>query len=205
LVRHLRASGQTVRAVDCGGGLGIGYRGEPAPAPEAFAAAIGQAFAGMDLELAVEPGRWLAGPAGLLLTTVVLLKTTGARRFVVLDAAMNDLLRPAMYEAWHGMVPVAASEAAADATGWGEICDVVGPVCESGDTFARARRLPRLNAHSRLAILDTGAYGSVMSSTYNARPLAAEVLVDGERWSVIRARQELEAMWDGETVPDWIR
>jgi diaminopimelate decarboxylase len=205
LVRHLRASGQTVRAVDCGGGLGIGYRGEPASMPEALAAAIGQAFAGMELELAVEPGRWLAGPAGLLLTTVVLLKTTGARRFVVLDAAMNDLLRPAMYEAWHGMVPVAASEAAADATGLGEICDVVGPVCESGDTFARARRLPRLNAQSRLAILDTGAYGSVMSSTYNARPLAAEVLVDGERWSVIRARQELEALWHGETVPDWIR
>ena len=199
LVRQLRAAGQTVRAVDCGGGLGIFYRDEPAPAPEAFAAAIGQAFAGMELDLAVEPGRWLAGPAGLLLTSVVLVKSTGARRFVVLDAAMNDLLRPAMYDAWHGMVPVSAADAVAPT----EPCDVVGPVCESGDTFARGRRLPRLNADARLAILDAGAYGSVMSSLYNARPLAAQVLVDGGRWSTIRERQALEAMWAGESIPEW--
>lgn len=197
LIGDLRAAGHAVRTVDCGGGLGILYRDEPTPAPQALAAAIGQAFGGMDLALAVEPGRWLAGPAGLLLSSVVLLKSG---RFVVLDAAMNDLIRPAMYESWHGIVPVAASDAAAP-TGRR---DVVGPVCESGDTFARGRLLPALKTNARVAILDAGAYGSVMSSTYNARPLAAEVLVDGERWSVIRARQSIESLWEGETVPSWL-
>jgi len=200
LVRHLRAQGLTVRTMDCGGGLGIGYRNEPTPAPEAIAAAIGQAFAGLDLDLAVEPGRWLAGPAGLLLAAVVLVKQAGPRRFVVLDAAMNDLLRPAMYDAWHGIVPVSAADAVAPH----EDYDIVGPVCESGDTFARARPLPALRAHSRVAILDAGAYGSVMSSTYNARPSAAQVLVDGARWSAIRPRQSLEALWECETVPEWL-
>ncbi|HYZ63589.1 MAG TPA: diaminopimelate decarboxylase [Acetobacteraceae bacterium] len=200
LVRTLRAAGQTVRTVDCGGGLGIFYRNEPVPPPEAFAAAIAHAFAGLDLDLAVEPGRWLAGPAGLLLTQVVLVKHTHARRFVVLDAAMNDLLRPAMYEAWHGIVPVAPSAHAAPLFP----ADVVGPVCETGDTFARDRFLPTLNPRARVAILDVGAYGSVMSSTYNARPLAAEVLVDGDRWSVIRARQPVESLWAGESIPDWL-
>jgi diaminopimelate decarboxylase len=201
LVRTLRASGHVVRSVDCGGGLGIGYADEPAPSPDALAAAIGRAFAGLDLELAVEPGRWLAGPAGLLLTQVILVKTTGHRRFVVTDAAMNDLLRPAMYEAWHGIVPVSSADAVAPVSP----ADIVGPVCETGDTFARARAVPMLNCNARLAILDAGAYGAVMSSTYNARPLAAEVLVDGDRWATIRARQKLEALWEAETIPDWIR
>jgi diaminopimelate decarboxylase len=200
LVRTLRAAGQSVRAVDCGGGLGIGYRNEPVPLPEALTAAIGRAFAGMDLELAIEPGRWLAGPAGLLLTETILSKSTDHRRFVVVDAAMNDLLRPAMYEAWHGIVPVSAAEAVAPTSP----ADIVGPICESSDIFARARALPSLNNRSRLAILDAGAYGSVMSSTYNARPQAAEVLVEGDRWTVIRARQTLEDMWAGETVPEWL-
>ena len=200
LVRALRTAGQTVRIVDCGGGLGIFYRDEPAPTPEAFAATIRQAFAGLDVALAVEPGRWLAGPAGLLLASVVLSKTTGRRRFVVLDAAMNDLLRPAMYDAWHAIVPVAARDAVAP-TG---PCDIVGPVCETGDTFAKARALPPLAPHAKVAILDAGAYGSVMSSTYNARPLAAQVLVDGDRWATIRDRQSPEAMWAGERVPDWL-
>ncbi len=200
LVRTLRAAGQNVRIVDCGGGLGIGYRDEPAPAPEAFAATIRQAFAGLDVRLAIEPGRWLAGPPGLLLAGVVLGKTTGERRFVVLDAAMNDLLRPAMYDSWHGIIPVAATDLVAPATP----CDIVGPVCETGDTFAKSRALPPLAPHAKVAILDAGAYGSVMSSTYNARPLAAQVLVDGDRWTTIRARQSPEAMWADETVPAWI-
>jgi len=130
----------------------------------------------------------------------VLVKPTDSRRFGVLDAAMNDLLRPAMYEAWHGIVPVSAVDAVQPVAE----ADIVGPVCESGDTFARGRALPPLARNARLAILDAGAYGSVMSSTYNARPLAAEVLVDGERWSVIRARQPIEALWAGETIPDWL-
>lgn len=200
LVRTLRANGQQVRLVDCGGGLGIGYRDEPAPAPEAFAATIRQAFSGLDVSLAVEPGRWLVGPAGLLLASVVLSKKTAGRRFVVLDAAMNDLLRPAMYDAWHGIVPVAATDAVAPVA----LCDIVGPVCESGDTFARARALPPLAVQAKVAILDAGAYGSVMSSTYNARPLAAQVLVDGDRWTTIRERQPEQALWAGERVPEWI-
>ncbi len=200
LVRDLRAAGQIVRMVDCGGGLGIGYRDEPAATPAAFAGAIRATLGGMGLELAVEPGRWLVGSAGLLLASVVLVKATGNRRFVVLDAAMNDLLRPAMYDAWHGVVPLSAVDAVQPTSP----ADIVGPVCESGDTFARGRALPALARNARLAILDAGAYGSVMSSTYNARPLAAEVLVDGNRWSVIRARQPMEALWAGETVPDWL-
>jgi diaminopimelate decarboxylase len=128
----------------------------------------------------------------------VLVKHTGAERFVVLDAAMNDLVRPAMYDAWHGMVPVSAT----DALGALAPAEVVGPVCESGDTFARHRLLPPLAPNSRVAILDAGAYGAVMSSTYNARPLAAQVLIDNERWTVIRDRQDHAALWAGERVPD---
>ena len=200
MVRELRAAGQTVGTVDCGGGLGIAYRDELPASPAAFAGAIHKAFGGMGLHVAVEPGRWLVGQAGLLLASVVLVKRTGARRFVVLDAAMNDLVRPSMYDAWHGVVPVSAVDAVRPTSP----ADLVGPVCESGDTFARARELPDLAADARLAVLDAGAYGSVMSSTYNARPLAAQVLVDGDRWAVIRARQPLEALWAGESVPEWL-
>jgi len=200
LVRSLRSSGFDVPTLDCGGGLGIGYRDEPHGSPTALAGAIGAAFGDLGLRLMVEPGRWLAGPAGLLLASVVLTKTTGARRFAVLDAAMNDLLRPSLYEAWHGIVPLSPVDALAPTSP----ADVVGPVCETGDTFARARALPALVAHARVAILDAGAYGSVMSSTYNARPLAAEVMVDGGNWAVIRARQPLEALWANELVPTWL-
>ena len=199
LVRALRAAGQTVEAVDCGGGLGIPYRNDPAATPAAFAGAIRAAFGSLDVRLAIEPGRWLVGPAGVLLSQVILTKTTSGRRFVVLDAAMNDLVRPAMYDAWHGIVPVSAAAAAMPP----HPADIVGPVCESGDTFARNRLLPHLPPNARLAILDAGAYASVMSSTYNSRPLAAAVMVDGHRWSVIRARQPIEALWEGESTPDW--
>ncbi len=199
LVRTLRAMGQKVSMVDCGGGLGIAYRDEPVPLPAALAGVIRQTLGGLDVRLAIEPGRWLAGPSGLLLTSVVLVKHA-ARRFVVLDAAMNDLIRPAMYEAWHGIVPVGAVDAVAAHSP----ADIVGPVCESGDIFARHRALPPLRSGARLAILDAGAYGSVMSSTYNARPLAAQAVVDGDRWALARARQPLTALWDGEIVPDWL-
>ena len=199
LVRDLRAAGQGVATVDCGGGLGIAYRDEQEASPEAFAAVLRATLGDLDLGLSVEPGRWLIGPAGLLLASVVLVKNTAHRRFVVLDAAMNDLVRPAMYDAWHGIVPVGAEAAARPETA----ADIVGPVCESGDTFARERRLPPLAEDDLVAILDAGAYGAVMSSTYNARPLAAQVMVDGGNWAVIRARQEPQALWAGETVPDF--
>ena len=198
LVRHLRAQGLTVTRMDCGGGLGIGYRDEPGASPAAFAGALDSAFAGMGLQLMTEPGRWLVGPAGLLLAGVVLTKAHD--RFMVLDAAMNDLVRPAMYEAYHGIVPLDAGNAIGEAR---EI-DVVGPVCESGDTFAKNRLMPRVSAGGRVAILDAGAYGAVMSGTYNARPLLPIALVDGDRWAVIRPRQPLEALWADESIPDFV-
>jgi diaminopimelate decarboxylase len=200
LVIDLRAAGHMVQTVDCGGGLGIPYRNEPAPSPEGLAGALRAVFHNLDVQLKLEPGRWLVGPAGVLLASVVLTKQTAGTRFVVLDAAMNDLVRPAMYDAWHGIVPVSAAAAAAAPSP----ADIVGPVCESGDTFARARMLPPLQRNARVAILDAGAYGSVMSSTYNARPFAAAVMVDGDRWSVIRDRQPLEALWHGERLPDFL-
>lgn len=197
LVRDLRAAGQAVSVVDCGGGLGVGYRNEPGAGPAAFAGAIAAAFGGLDVHVAVEPGRWLVAQAGVLLASVVVQKQAPGRRFVVLDAAMNDLLRPSMYDAWHGVVPLGAADAVASVTA----ADLVGPVCESGDTFARGRLLPDLPPQARVAILDAGAYGSVMSSTYNARPLAAMVLVDRGAWTTIRPRQALDALWAGEVVP----
>ena len=197
LVRTLRAAGYPVETVDCGGGLGIPYRNEPAPGPAGLAGAMRAAFHNLDVRLYLEPGRWLVGPAGLLLASVVLVKQVGGGRFVVLDAAMTDLIRPAMYDAWHGIVPVSP----VDLAGRLSPAEVVGPVCETGDTFAHGRALPQLAPHARVAILDAGAYGAVMSSPYNARPRAAEVMVDGDRWSVIRDRQLHSDLWAGEHIP----
>ncbi|MBS1015438.1 diaminopimelate decarboxylase [Acetobacter persici] len=198
LVRTVRAAGQTVDVVDCGGGLGISYRTEPEGQPEALAGAIRAELGDLGVRLAIEPGRWPVGPSGLLLSTVILNKARGEEApFLVLDAAMNDLLRPSMYDAWHGIVPLSPHDAALPAGP----AHVVGPVCETGDTFARDRQLPPMQRGARVALLDTGAYGAVMSSTYNSRPLAAEVLVDKGAWSVIRKRQPLEALWQEETVP----
>jgi diaminopimelate decarboxylase len=202
LVRTMRADGLAVDMVDCGGGLGIAYDDAPALLPEAWAGVIHKAFGGLGLQLAIEPGRWLVGPAGLLLASVVRTKREGMERpIVVLDAAMNDLARPAMYGAWHGIVPVAASDLAAAC----EIADIAGPVCESADIFGRARKIPPLARHAVVAILDSGAYGAVMSSTYNARPLAPQVLVDGAAapgYRRIRPRQPLSALWSTEQQPD---
>ncbi len=198
LVRDLRAAGLVVSRLDCGGGLGIGYRDEPGASPDAFAGALRAAFGAMDVELMVEPGRWLVGPAGVLLASVLLTKADG--RIAVLDAAMTELVRPAMYEAWHAVVPlspVRATEPVAPV-------DLVGPVCETADTFARARMLPPLRAGDRVALLDAGAYGAVMSSTYNARPLAPIALIDGARWATVRPRQAIEELWRQESVPDFL-
>jgi diaminopimelate decarboxylase len=204
LVRELRAAGLPVRRVDCGGGLGIAYRNEPAPLPEALAGAIRHGLGDLcvpgGLPVMLEPGRWIAGPAGVLLASVVVQKRGAARRFLVLDAAMNDLLRPAMYEAWHGILPVSPRALVAPCSP----ADVVGPVCETGDTFARDRALPVLDPGAPVAILDAGAYGAAMSSTYNMRPLAAEVLVDGARFAIVRDRQDHAALLAGVRVPPWL-
>ncbi len=198
LIRTLRAAGQTVTRMDCGGGIGIGYQDEPGASPAALAGAMRIAFGAMGLKLMVEPGRWLVGPAGILLASVILVK--GDDRFVVIDAAMNDLIRPAMYEAWHGIVPLAAG----NAVGATSRIDVVGPICESSDTFATNRALPALPAGARVAILDAGAYGAVMSSTYNARPMPAIAMVDGDRWTTIRKAQTVEDLWANETIPEFL-
>ncbi len=205
MVRGLQARGLPVRRVDCGGGLGIPYRDEvPAP-PEALAGAIKATLGELGLPVMLEPGRWIVGPAGVLLASVILQKQAalghkGGRRFVVLDAAMNDLARPSLYEAWHGIIPLSPIAAKAELLP----ADVVGPVCESGDTFARERPLPMLDPGDLVAFLDAGAYGAVMSSTYNARPLAAEVLVDGNRHAVIRPRQTPEDLLAHQRIPDWL-
>jgi diaminopimelate decarboxylase len=201
-VRALRLAGFTVEMVDCGGGLGVPYRDQPAALPEAWAGAINQAFAGLDLHLAVEPGRWIAAPAGILLARVIRTRRQGVPRpIVLLDAAMNDLLRPAMYEAWHGIVPVGA----ADLLGAPEIADIAGPVCESSDYFARSRALPPLEDGALVAILDAGAYGAVMSSTYNARPFAAQVMVHDGAATLIRPRRAPEFLWSDEEIPAYCR
>lgn len=201
LVRQVREAGHAVSLVDCGGGLGICYRDEIEGSPRALAHAIRTTLGELGLKLVVEPGRWLVAPAGVLLSRVLLVKqSVGGAPFVVLDAAMNDLLRPSLYEAWHGVVPLSARDAVRPA---GPV-HLVGPVCETGDTFAKDRPLPGIEAGARVALLDTGAYGAVMSSTYNARPLAAQALVDGSRWTTIRARQPVEQLWANEIVPDWI-
>lgn len=197
LVRDLRGAGLKVDSVDCGGGLGVPYRNEPVVSPTGLAAVLAEAFGRLDVRLALEPGRWIAAPAGVLLGSVVFEKRDGQSRFVVLDAGMNDLVRPAMYGSWHGIAPVSAT----DALGAVSPADVVGPVCESSDTFARGRKLPDLRPGARVAILDAGAYGSVMSSTYNARPLAAMVLIDDGRWWEIRKRQDVGGLWAAESVP----
>jgi diaminopimelate decarboxylase len=198
LIRDIRAAGHDVTAMDCGGGLGVAYENQPAPLPEAWAGTISQAFGGMDLALSVEPGRWIAAPAGVLLARVIRTRRQGMTRpIVILDAAMNDLLRPAMYEAWHGIVPVGAGDLLAPP----ERVDVAGPVCESSDFFARDRMLAPLKDGALVAVLDAGAYGAVMSSTYNARPFAAQCMVDEGRHALIRARGEAEAPWQDEMIP----
>lgn len=200
MVREIRAAGHTVEAVDCGGGLGIRYRDEIAPSPDMLAGVIAETLGDLDVRLSIEPGRWLSAPTGILLTRVIETKA-GNPDFVVLDAAMNDLARPSLYESWHGIMPVAPSGLTSPTKLW----DIVGPVCESSDIFARDRALPVDTKRGDLiALLDTGAYGSVMSSTYNTRPLAAQVLIDNGKWEIIRQRQSVAELIAAETVPEWL-
>lgn len=200
LVHALRARGLEVRRVDGGGGIGIAYRDELPIMPAAFAGAVKATLGTLGVPVMFEPGRSLVASAGVLLSSVVLTKPSGNHRFVILDAAMNDLVRPSMYDAWHGILPLAASAFHAPLSP----ADVVGPVCETGDTFTRGRALPPLAPGDGIALLDAGAYGAVMSSTYNARPLAAEVMVDGSDYAVIRPRQTLESLWAHERVPGFV-
>ena len=192
--------GLAVARVDLGGGLGIRYRDEHPPEPSSYARLAREIFGSAGLAIAFEPGRVLAGPAGLLVARVIYVKEGAAKRFVIVDAAMNDLIRPALYDAWHDIVPVrlpALDAVLAPA-------DVVGPVCETGDTFAVDRDLPPLAEGDLVAFTAAGAYGAVMSSTYNSRLLVPEVLVAGDRFAVIRARPSYDDMLSLDTIPAWL-
>jgi diaminopimelate decarboxylase len=194
LVSDLGRAGIRVGHVDVGGGLGIRYRDEAPPHPDAYGAAIREALAGFDGEVLLEPGRVLVGNAGILLTRVLHVKRSGRKTFVVVDAAMNDLVRPSFYDAHHEIEPVGAPRPGASEL----VADVVGPVCESSDFLARGRRMAEPEAGDLLAVRSAGAYGFAMSSNYNARPRAAELLVDGARVHLARAREAYPDLVRGE-------
>jgi diaminopimelate decarboxylase len=200
LVERLRAEGLSVERLDLGGGLGVPYFNQPTPpSPADYAAMIGRVMQGLDIQLAFEPGRVIAANAGVLLARVLHVhERPEGRRFLVLDAAMNDLLRPAMYDAWHDI------RAVAPRAGEAGPYDVVGPVCETGDTFARDRALPPFEAGDLVAFMSAGAYGASMASEYNSRPLAPEVLVKGDRYAVVRARPTYEEMLAREAAAPWL-
>jgi len=197
LVRELRRDGHRIDYIDAGGGLGIAYEKtnglEFSTNVAAYARALAAPLRGLDVRLLLEPGRSIVGPAGILVTSVIYRKQNDGRRFLVVDAAMNDLIRPALYGAYHEIVPVTLRQVSPKNTEVMkcEITDVVGPVCETGDFFARDRELPVVGEGDRLAILDAGAYGMVLASNYNTRPRPAEVLVTGKSVKVIRRREKV--------------
>lgn len=192
LYAALKAQGHPLAYLDVGGGLGITYSDETPPSPDEYARTVLAAAGATGATLIMEPGRALVGNAGVLLTRVLYRKKTPARRFVVVDAGMNDLLRPALYDAHHGLQPLVKRRGKAVEV------DVVGPVCESTDVLAKARPLVLPQAGELFAFMSAGAYGMSMSSTYNSRPRPAEVLVDGEAWRVVRERERVEDLWRGE-------
>jgi diaminopimelate decarboxylase len=202
LVAILRADGHRIRTLDVGGGLGVPYGdgAEPTAGPLAYAEVVRATLADLGCRLIFEPGRLIVGNAGVLVTRVIYVKEGATRTFVIVDAGMNDLMRPALYGAFHSIVPV--TQAAADAPL--RDVDIVGPVCESSDTFAVARPLPPLKSGDLLALRTAGAYGAAMASTYNARPLVPEVLVQGDRFAVVRERVPVEAILARQHLPPWL-
>lgn len=201
LALRLRGQGHDIRRIDVGGGLGIPYKDSDAPPPPtAYAAMIAEVTAGHGFEVILEPGRVIAGNAGVLLTTALYEKQAPDRTFLIIDAGMNDLIRPALYGAHHDILPLAEP----DAGHARKTYDVVGPICESTDKFASGRELPEVASGDRLAFMSAGAYGAVLSSSYNARPLVPEVLVNGDRYDIIRRRPTFEEMTGLEHVPEWL-
>ncbi len=199
LILELRHRGFALRLLDFGGGLGITYNDETPPQPRDYAAAVLGGLGGLNLTLLLEPGRVLVGNAGILLTRVLYRKNAEAKKFVIVDAAMNDLIRPSLYGAYQRIEPALRRERPST------VVDVVGPVCESGDFLARDRELPELEPGELLAVRGAGAYGFAMSSSYNTRPRVAEVLVDGPRMHVVRRRETIEDLVRGESIPDFLR
>jgi diaminopimelate decarboxylase len=194
IVNRLRSAGMALRFLDVGGGLGIPYQEEPPP-PAEYARALLKPLSGLGVKIVAEPGRVLVGNAGILVTRVLYVKETDVKRFIVVDGAMNDLIRPVLYEAYHAIVPVDRRSA-----GKPIIADVVGPVCESGDFFARDRELSAPREGDLLALMSAGAYGFVMASNYNGRPRPPEVLVDGATAHIVRERESFDDMVRGEPI-----
>ncbi len=209
LVTGLKSKGIVIRRIDLGGGLGIPYHDEVPPTPQAYAEMVGNVTKGLDCEIVLEPGRLLVGNAGVLVTRVLYVKQGSSKTFVIVDAAMNDLMRPTLYDAYHEITPVRAPETP-ESGGTGQdmdadmVADVVGPICESGDFFAKDRPLTVLHSDDLLAIRSAGAYGAAMASGYNSRPLVAEVLVKGDAFAVIRPRQTHQEALASERMPDWL-
>ncbi len=201
LVGRLRALGHDIRHVDIGGGLGVPYRGsnDVPPHPDEYAGLVKALFGDLNVRLILEPGRMIAGNAGVLVTRVVHMKPTETKCFVIVDAAMNDLIRPTLYDAWHEIIPVAEPHGDAAAI----TADIVGPVCESGDYLAKDRAMPAVGAGDLLAVMTTGAYGAVQSGTYNTRPLIPEILVKGNAFAIVRPRQSYEDLLGLDRLATW--
>ena len=199
LIGALRQAGHEIRIADLGGGLGVPY--DPAlplpPGPADYGAMVARVTGEWDVGLVFEPGRLIVGNAGVLLSSVIRIKPGAAHPFIIVDAAMNDLMRPALYDAWHKIDAVRPS-------GERWVANVVGPVCETGDTFATAREMDRVGAGDLVVFRTAGAYAAAMSSTYNSRPLTPEVLVDGDRWAVVRPRIDIDRLIAGDQVPNWL-
>ena len=199
LIRQLRSAGHAIDVADLGGGLGVPYDPDqpPPPSPAEYGAMVRQVAGGWDSRLVFEPGRLIVGNAGVLLSRVIRVKPGATDPFVIVDAAMNDLMRPALYDAWHRIEAVRP-------TGRQSTANVVGPVCETGDTFATGRQMDEVAAGDLVVFRTAGAYAAAMASTYNSRPLTPEVLVDGSRWAVVRPRVEVDALIAGDRVPEWL-
>ncbi|MEL6857233.1 MAG: diaminopimelate decarboxylase [Pseudomonadota bacterium] len=201
LVKALREAGHDLKRVDLGGGLGIPYKSGDQPAPPAdYAQMIREVTEGLGLQVILEPGRVIAGNAGVMVSEVLYHKPAPDRTFMIIDAGMNDLMRPALYQAHHDILPVDEPAPDSAMTSY----DIVGPICESTDKFAATRSMPAVPPGGRIAFMSSGAYGAVLSSQYNARPLVAEVLVDGPHYAVVRRRPSFEEMTELEQTPDWL-
>lgn len=202
LTQRLRSEGHVISRLDLGGGLGIPYTrsNEAPPLPMEYGALIKRTLGHLGCEIEIEPGRLISGNSGVLVSKVIYVKNGEDRDFLILDAAMNDLVRPSMYGAHHDIVPVIEPVAASEAQNY----DVVGPVCETGDTFAKARPLPELAEGDLVAFRSAGAYGAVMASEYNTRPLIPEVLVKGDQFAVIRARPSYDEILNRDSIPEWL-
>ncbi len=201
LTQILRQDGHKIKRLDLGGGLGIPYEKNKSapPLPVEYGKMVKEVLGHLDCEIEIEPGRLIVGNAGILVSSVLGVKIGDNRNFLILDAAMNDLIRPAMYDAYHDIIPVKQSSSPE------AVYDVVGPVCETGDTFAKKRTMPKLTESDLVAFRSAGAYGAVMSSEYNTRPLIPEVMVNKNEFSIIRKRPSYEEIIDRDIIPDWLK